>query len=71
MWMEECINDLFDYGVNGNNLALIYEANKINQVAVMTPNGVTERTKVEKIVMQGEVFGPLECSVTVDLERSV
>ena len=66
MWMEECINDLFDYGVNGTNLALIYEANKTNKVAVMTPNGVTERTKVEKIVMQGEVFGPLECSVSVD-----
>ena len=32
----------------------------------MTPNGLTTRTNVEQIVMQGEVFGPLECSVTVD-----
>ena len=66
IWMEDCINDLYDYGVKSPNLALIYEANKVNKVAVMTPNGLTTRTNVEQIVMQGEVFGPLECSVTVD-----
>ena len=66
MWMEDCINDLYDYGVKSPNLALIYEANKVNKVAVMTPNGLTTRTNVEQIVMQGEVFGSLECSVTVD-----
>ena len=66
MWMEECVNDMYDYGVRNPNLAMIYEANKVNNVAVMTPNGLTERTKIEKIVMQGEVFGPLECSITVD-----
>ena len=66
MWMEECINDMYDYGVKSTNLALIYEANKVNNVAIMTPNGLTERKSIENIVMQGEVFGPLECSVTVD-----
>ena len=66
MWIEDCINDLYEYGVKSPNLALIYEANRVNKVAVMTPNGLTERKKVEQIVMQGEVFGPLECSVTVD-----
>ena len=66
MWMEDCVNDLYDYGVNNPNLALIYEANKRNKVAVMTPNGLTERETIEKIVMQGEVFGPLECSISVD-----
>ena len=43
MWMEECINDMYDYGVKSTNLALIYEANKVNNVAIMTPNGLTER----------------------------
>ena len=66
MWLEECINDMYDYGVKNTNLALIYEANKVNKVAVMTPNGLTERKSIEKIVMQGEVFGPLECSISVD-----
>ena len=66
MWLEECINDLYDYGVKGPNLALIYEANRKNRVSVMTPNGLTDRITIESIVMQGEVFGPLECSSSID-----
>ena len=62
MWLEDCINDMYDCGVKNRNLAVIYEANKVNKVAVMTPNGLTERRNIEKIVMQGEIFGPLECS---------
>ena len=66
MWLEECINDLYDSGVQNPNLALIYEANKTNKVSVMTPSGLTDREAINKIVMQGEVLGPIECSVTVD-----
>jgi hypothetical protein len=66
MWLEECINDLYESGVQNSNLGLIYEANKTNQVAVMTPNGLTERVAIKNIVMQGEVLGPIECSVSVD-----
>ena len=66
MWLEECMNDLYDCGVTDSNLALIYEANKNNKVSVVTPNGQTERITINNIVMQGEVFGPLECSVSVD-----
>ena len=40
--------------------------NSNNQVAVKTPFGMTERKTVEKIVLQGEVFGPLQCIVTID-----
>ena len=69
MWLEECINDLYESGVTNANLALIYEANKNNQVAVMTPSGLTEREAINNIVMQGEVLGPIECSVTVDTFR--
>ena len=66
LWLEECTNDLFDAGITDDNLALIYKMNSRNQVAVKTPFGITERKSVEKIVLQGEVFGPLQCSVTVD-----
>ena len=48
MWMEECINDMYDYGVKSTNLALIYEANKVNNVAIMTPNGLIERKSIKK-----------------------
>ena len=36
------------------------------QVAVKTPNGLTDRVNIEEIILQGDVFGPIECSVTVD-----
>ena len=64
--MDECINDLYDAGIVDDKLALIYEANKVNNVAVKTPFGLSKRETVEKIVLQGEVFGPLQCSIQVD-----
>ena len=66
MWLDESANDLFEAGMNNDNLAVLYEANKRNEVAVKTPFGITERKTEEKIVLQGEVFGPLECSVSID-----
>ena len=66
MWLDECVNDLFKAGMQDDHLSLLYKANSMNQVAVKTPFGKTERKSVEKIVMQGEVFGPLECAVSVD-----
>ena len=66
LWLDEAINDLYEAGINDDKLALIYEANKVNRVAVKTPFGLTKRETVNKIVLQGEVFGPLQCSVQVD-----
>jgi hypothetical protein len=66
MWLEECVNDLYESGVTNPNLVLIHEANKTNKVAVMTPSGLTRRENINQIVMQGEVFGPIECSVSID-----
>ena len=59
MWLKECINDLYTAGVTDDSLALIFEANKNNQVAVNTPAGITAREMIHEIVLQGEVFGPL------------
>ena len=66
MWLKECINDLYNAGVTDDSLALIFEANKNNKVAVNTPAGLSERESVSEIVLQGEVFGPLQCSVQTD-----
>ena len=66
MWLEEVTNDLYEAGIKNRNLALIYEANKTNQVAVQTPHGLTDRIQLDRIVMQGETLAPLECSVQVD-----
>ena len=66
MWLEEALNDLYEAGVKDDNLALIHLANETNKVAVKTPHGLTERKVVDKIVLQGGVFGPIKCSVQVD-----
>ena len=40
--------------------------NKEVKVAVKTPFGLTDGKTVKEIVIQGETFGPLCCSVRVD-----
>ena len=66
MWLEDTLNDLYDAGVRDDTLSLLYEANKNINVAVKTPHGLTERKNVKEIVLQGDVFGPIKCSVSVD-----
>ena len=66
MWLDETINDMFEAGLVNDNLNLIYKLNEKNQVAVVTPHGMTERVEINRIVMQGENLAPLECSVQVD-----
>ena len=66
MWLEESINDLWDAGITDDKLALIAKANETVNVGVKTPFGETERRRLENIVMQGDIFGPLCCSVQVD-----
>jgi hypothetical protein len=39
----ECMNDLYEAGVDDDVFSLIYEANMENQVAVQIPNGLSRR----------------------------
>ena len=43
MWLEETLNDLYEAGVNDDQLAILYEANKTVDVAVKTHHGLTAR----------------------------
>ena len=49
-----------------DKLALIYETNVNNLVAVNTGVGLTERVSIPRIVQQGGGWGPMECSNSVD-----
>jgi hypothetical protein len=62
----ECMNDLFEAGVDDDIFSLIYEANRENLVAVQTPNGLSRRDTFKEIVMQGDVLAPLISSLQVD-----
>ena len=66
LWMKECLNDLYEAGLTSSNLNLIYEGNKECMISVKTPNGQTERVRINEIIMQGSVWGPLCCTSTMD-----
>ena len=63
------MNDLYDSlpeHSRDDKLALIYQTNVNNRVAVNTAVGQTERISIPRIVQQGGGWGPMECSNSVD-----
>ena len=61
-----CLNALYEAGVTDDTFALIYEANKTNNIAVKTPNGLTLQSIIRNKIMQGDVISPLVSSNMVD-----
>ena len=47
-------------------LPLMYESGRNVNIAVKTSSGLSNRKTIDNIVMQGDVFGSLMCSKTVD-----
>jgi hypothetical protein len=69
LWLEDCLNDMHDTlpkEQHDDKLALVYESNQNNMVAVKTAVGLTDRVNIEKIVTQGGTFGPIECANSID-----
>ena len=69
LWLDDVMNDLYDSlpeDEQDDKLALIYESNQNNLVAINTPVGQTERVNIKQIVTQGSTFGPIECSNSID-----
>ena len=69
LWIQDCMNDLYDIlpsDMRDRKLALVYELNRNNYVAVNTPVGITDRVNMPDIVQQGGGWGPIECSVAID-----
>ena len=64
--LEDAISDIFDSGLNDDNLALIYLANNEVNMAVKTANGLSDRQIIRNIVLQGDTFGSILASVQVD-----
>ena len=64
--LEEAISDLYDVGLDDENLVLIHKANKEIHMAVNTPGGLTERQILKNIVLQGDTWGSILASVQVD-----
>ena len=59
MWLHECVNVLFEAGLNNDKRPLLFMSNSTAQVANKTATGITDRISILKIVMQGTVWGSL------------
>ena len=66
LWMQECINDLFDSGFQNDKLPLLYLENQTAKIAIKTPQGISKRKNIKNIIMQGTVWGSLFCTATMD-----
>ena len=66
LWLEECVNDLYDIGFQNEKLAILHLENQIADIAIKSSNGITNRASIQNIVMQGTVWGSLFCTTTMD-----
>ena len=66
LWLQECINDVFDAGFQNDKLPLLALENKTAKVAVKTAQGKTKRININNIIMQGSVFGSILCTTSID-----
>ena len=66
LWIQECINDIYDAGFRNDKLPLILLENMNAKVAIKTATGKTRRTDIRNVIMQGTVFGSILCTATID-----
>ena len=66
LWVEECINDLFETGFDNDKLPLLYLENKNANIAVKTSHGKSRRESIQNVIMQGTVWGSLCCTTSMD-----
>ena len=55
--------DVLDESERDDKLAIVYENNVNNLISVQTPFGMTNRKNIQKLELQGSVWGPIKCSV--------
>ena len=66
LWLEACINSLYEAGLKSDILNLLYIENKNADIAVKVNGNLSRRTSVKNVVMQGSVWGGLKCTSQMD-----
>ena len=66
LWLFECINDIWEAGLQNDKLNLLFLANESARIAIKTSSGTTDRITIHNTVMQGTVWGGLFCTCTMD-----
>ena len=66
LWLQSCINALFDAGLDNDKLNLLYIENKNANIAVKVNNKLSMRISVKDVIMQGSVWSSLKCTTSMD-----
>ena len=66
LWLQSCINALFDAGIDNEKLNLLYIENKNATIAVKVNNKLSMRISVADVIMQGSVWSSLKCTTSMD-----
>ena len=66
LWVEECINNIYEAGLDNDKLVLLFLENKTANIAVKTEGSKSKRISIHNIIMQGTVWGSLLCTATMD-----
>ena len=71
LWLKDSIIELCKTGMNPKEIMLVFEMNKTCYITIETPIGMTSEVKINEIVRQGTIWGPLLCSITTDKVNEV
>ena len=66
LWVQECINDMFETGFDNDKLPLLFIENQNAKVAIKSPTGISNRVFIRNIIMQGTVWGSLFCTASME-----
>ena len=66
LWLEECINDVYESGLKNDKLSLLFLENQNAKISIKTPGGKSKRFSIKNIIMQGTVWGSLLCTASMD-----
>ena len=67
MWLQSCINALYEAGFRDDMLNLLYIENKNAQIAVKVNNHLSRRINVPFVEIQGSVWAGLKCTSMMDM----
>jgi hypothetical protein len=66
MWLQSCVNSIYDAGLRNDMLNLLYLENKNALIAVKVNNSLSRRIPVKNVEIQGSVWAGLKCTSMMD-----
>ena len=66
LWMQECINDIYELGLQNDKLSLLHLENQNAHIAIKNNQRITSRTTIHNVIMQGTVWGSLFCTASME-----